>query len=233
MRDALALLTTVGRRGGALTARSLGWFPIVGALLGAGLGAGWWAADRAFAPLLAAALVMVADLALTGLLHFDGLVDTADGLMPHLTREERLRVMRRPDAGAFGVTVAATVLLLRVAALSSLDVSAGLLVALWCSSRALVASVPAFVPYARANGMATALLAGAPRWPALVVVPAAALAVVANGAGGLAAVLALTVAALALVLVAHRRLGGFTGDVLGAAIVAGETVGLVLAAARW
>jgi len=55
---------------------------------------------------LAAALVLVADLALTGMLHVDGLADAADGLLPHhRDTARRLEVMAAPNVGAFGVAV--------------------------------------------------------------------------------------------------------------------------------
>lgn len=225
MRDAFGLLTTLGRRGGALTARSLGWFPAVGALLGAVLGGWWWLADRWWPPAVAAALVVAADLALTGMLHVDGLADAADGLLPHASRDHRLTIMRASDVGAFGVAVVAVVLLLRVLTLASHEPDVPLLIGLWCASRSIVASVPAFVPYARDAGIASPLLAGAPRWPALAVVPAAFLA-------GFA-VAGVVVGAAAVIGLSARRVGGFTGDVLGAAIVVGETVGLVIASATW
>lgn len=233
MRDALALLTTVGRRGGALSARALGWFPLVGAALGAVLGGWWWAADKWWPAGLAAVLVVVADLALTGMLHMDGVADAADGLLPHASTERRLEIMSTPDVGAFGAVAVGAMLLLRVFAFASMAVSVPLVVALWCSSRALVASVPAVVPYARQAGIATALLPGAPVWPVLAVVPALALAAGADGAAGAVAVVAATLAGVAVIALARRRLGGFTGDVLGATIVVAETVGLVVAAAKW
>lgn len=234
MRDAFALLTTFGRRGGRVTARALGWFPAVGAALGALLGAWWWVAERWWPALLAATLVVVADLAATGMLHVDGLCDTADGVLPHArSRDHRLAVMRAPDAGAFGVTVVAAALVLRVAAIAGRAPDVLLLAALWCAARSVVASVPAQVPCARDDGMAAGLATGAPRWPALAVVPAAAIAWASAGGVGAAAVAACAAAALAVVVSCARRLGGFTGDVLGAAIVVGETAGLVVAAARW
>ena len=64
--------------------------------------------------------MVVADLGLTGLLHFDGLIDSADGLLPPLTQARRLEVMADPHAGAFGVAAAAAVLLVRWASLATL-----------------------------------------------------------------------------------------------------------------
>ena len=112
MRRALAFLTPLGGPV-APSPSALAWFPVVGALLGLGLGGVWWLADRLWAAPVAAAVVVAADLALTGMLHFDGLVDSADGLLPPLVAERRLEVMADPAAGAFGVGVAVVVLLLR------------------------------------------------------------------------------------------------------------------------
>jgi adenosylcobinamide-GDP ribazoletransferase len=229
VREALALLTTLG--GSApLTARALRWFPAVGLALGAALGAIWWGTERIWAPGLAAALVVAADLALTGMLHLDGLADSADGLLPHASRERRLEIMRAPDVGAFALGTVGAVLLLRVAALASIAPEPVVLAAIWCSSRAVVASVPAVVPYARAGGLATPLVDGAPTWPAFAIVPAAVVAAAGAGVLGACAVAMCALAAITVVAFGRARLGGFTGDVLGAAIVVGETAALVVLA---
>ena len=233
MRDAFALLTTFGRRGGRLRAGALSWFPFVGVALGAGLGCVWWASDRLWPRMVAGALTVAADLAMTGALHLDGLADAADGLLPHAPRERRLEIMRDPGVGAFAIAVVGMILLLRVTALGSRAPRIALLAGIWCGARAVVASVPRFVPYARETGIASPLLDGAPGWPALLVVPAAGLAALGAGIGGAVAVVAGTLAAVGVILLARRRLGGFTGDVLGAAIVTAETVALVVAAAKW
>ena len=233
MRDAFALLTTFGRRGGRLRAGSLAWFPIVGVVLGAALGCVWWASDRLWPRLVAAALTVAADLVMTGALHVDGLADAADGLLPHAPRERRLEIMRDPGVGAFAVAVVGIVLMLRVTALSSRAPNIALIAGIWCAARAAVASVPRFVPYARETGIASPFVDGAPAWPALVVVPAAGLAALGAGVAGAVAVATGTLAAAGVVALARHRLGGFTGDVLGAAIVVSETVALVVAAAKW
>jgi adenosylcobinamide-GDP ribazoletransferase len=227
MRDALGLLTTFGRRGGggALQPRALRWFPVVGAVLGLVVGSAWWLADRWWPPAVAAGLTLLVDAACTGLLHLDGLADAADGLLPHASRERRLEIMRTPDVGAFGVAAVALLVVLEASALASRSADVWLVVALWCATRSFVACVPAVVPYAREHGIASALLPGASLWPALAIVPALVLAPLAVGTA--------VVAGVAVVLVARRRLGGFTGDVLGAAIVVAQAAGLVVAAAKW
>jgi len=239
--SALSLLTIVGRGAGA-GPEAVGWFPVVGALLGAGLGVAWWGLDRLLPSLVAAGLVVAADLAITGMLHADGLIDAADGLLPHLDRARRLEVMAEPQVGAFGVTAAVAVLAVRFGALASIahaslrsDVL--LLAGIWAASRSLMALAMIRLTYVRDTGMATAFGARG-SWSRPIVPVAGLLAALAAVlvwrpiAGG--AVLATEIAAFgSVLLLSERRLGGYTGDVLGAAGVLGETVALVLASAKW
>jgi len=237
MRRALSFLTPFG--GAAEPAPSaLAWFPAVGALIGLGVGAVWWAARQAWPSPAAAAIAMIADAALTGMLHLDGLADAADGLLPPLPRARRLEVMADPRLGAFGAAGLATVLLARFGALASMMPSALAMAGLWSGSRTAMAVTARAVPYARPGGLASAF-----RGPAILASPvflglaggllAAGLAFAGRGAHGLAAVGAEAAGAGAVVLLAWRRLGGFTGDVLGAAAVVGETAGLLTLAGRW
>jgi adenosylcobinamide-GDP ribazoletransferase len=168
------------------------------------------------------------------MLHLDGLSDAADGLLPPIDRARRFEVLSDPRAGVFGVVVVVLVLGLRVAALATLSPDPVLLAGLWGASRAAMAVTLATVPYARPGGGLATAFAGPPLAPALVGGGLAlALVPIAIGAPGLAAAAALVVGSGAVVLLAKSRLGGFTGDVLGAAGLVGETCGLVLAAARW
>jgi len=233
-RPALAFLTSIG---GARDPepRMMAWFPIVGAAVGGAVGASWWLADRIWPRAVAAAIAISVDLVVTGLLHADGLVDAADGLLPHLSRERRLAVMREPAVGAYGIAVCAAVLLLRFTALAAIRVDPLLLVAIWCASRTAMAVAAESVPYARADdGLATAMLGGA--WAPIAaygVGAALAAGAVASGWSGVAAVTACVAAAAAVVALGRHQLGGYTGDVLGAAGLVGETVALLVAAAKW
>jgi len=228
---AISFLTVVGRARPP-DQRTLGWFPLVGAGLGAVVAGVWWVAQQVWPPAVAALIAVAADLALTGLLHFDGLADTADGLLGHMPRQRRLEVMRRPDIGAFGAAVVAAVILARWTALAAGPVEPVALIGVWCISRTVVAVAVAVVPYARDAGLASPLLGGARRWYAVWLVPAGAILTSWRGLlGAVALGVALATAAGILVL-ARRRLGGFTGDVLGAVIVCSETAALLTLAAR-
>lgn len=237
MRAAVAFLTVfgTGRRPVRTTIR---WFPVVGAGLGAMLGALWWGATLLWPfGLVPAALTVTADLACTGMLHLDGLADSADGLLPHLERARRLEVMTQPDTGAFALGVSAMVLVVRVAALASLRPEIALLSGIWCASRSLMVLITVVVPYAHPGGLATGFL-GDSRGPVVIagaggVVAGGVLCAAARGLTGVGAVVALVCAGATVTALAWSRLGGFTGDVIGAAAMVGETAALVVAAARW
>jgi adenosylcobinamide-GDP ribazoletransferase len=191
---------------------------------------------------MAAALVVVADLGITGMLHFDGLVDSADGLLPPLAPRRRLEVMADPAIGAFGVAVGATGVLVRWAALAALRPGILLLAGLWCLSRTIMAMVVRTQRYVRGDaGLARPFGAAesgrhrSRRLPALGLGTALAMALLAGWrvGPGLAAGGAALFAAAGVVILARRRIGGYTGDVLGACGVVAETAGLVVAAGRW
>lgn len=235
MRAALAFLTPFpGAR--RPTPGSLRWFPVVGLLLGALLGGLWWGAAQAWPRPVAALIVVVADLALTGMLHVDGLADAADGLLPHLTRARRLEVMQEPTVGAFGVAAVVVVLLGRWVLLTTLRPEPLLLAALWCTSRTAMATVVDRAPYARSGNGLVSAFSGA-RVPFLVVGAAVAVSLALAAAwsvpAGPVAVAGAGVGFGAVMVLGLRRIGGFTGDVLGAAGLVGETMGLLVATARW
>lgn len=239
MRRAVSFLTPFGGPA-APSPGAVAWFPVVGAGLGLVLGVVWEAGSRVWPAAVAAAVVVAADLALTGMLHLDGLADAADGMLPPMERSRRLDVMADPSTGAFGVGTVAAVLLLRWAALAAMAPSVLLLAGLWCASRTVMAAAVRVVPYARpGGGLATAFLGPAGRAPvaagvvAAGTVAATTLAAVGAGVAGAAAAAGAVAAAAGVVALARRRLGGFTGDVLGAAGMVGETAGLLVAAGRW
>ncbi|OAN48150.1 adenosylcobinamide-GDP ribazoletransferase [Paramagnetospirillum marisnigri] len=195
-------------------------FPLVGA--GVGLAAGLvGAASAALLPPLAAALLAVlAGVLITGALHEDGLADLADGLGARGDTQRRLEVMRDSRTGAYGVLALLFSVGLRAAALAALGggwAMATALVASAALSRAMIPAAMQILPPARPDGLG----AGAGSPDATVAATAAAiglgLCILCLGLGGaLAAALAAVLGSLAVVQVARRAIGGYTGDVLGA-----------------
>jgi adenosylcobinamide-GDP ribazoletransferase len=208
---------------------AMGCAPLVGALLGFLVGAVALGLRALAAPaLVTGAAVVALGALLTRGLHLDGLADTADGLGSYAGRERALEIMREPEVGPFGVVAIALAILLQAAAVAGLAARTGgglaLLAAVVTGTAAgrlgVAVACRRGVPAARPHGLG-ALVAGTVSGPVL----AAGTAGV--GAVALAAVparmwqgpVAVGVALLCgLVLERHavRRLGGITGDVLGA-----------------
>jgi len=229
--DALGFLTVVGG-GRPLTPSAQRWFPVVGALVGLVVGTAWWVAAQVLPPAPAAVVAVAADLFLTGMLHFDGLLDSADGLLPHLDRPRRLEVMREPTVGAFAVTVAGIVLLARWSGFAALEPNPLLVIGLWTASRSLAVVALDRLPTARTDGLARTFAARSGAAIGLVGIAAGAgIAAAWNPLSGTVAAAIGLGGALAILALSLRRLGGITGDTLGAAIVTMETVALLAATA--
>jgi len=213
-------------------ARSVAFFPAVGVLLGAVLAV----ADHTLracgcSGLLASAITVVLLAALTGALHLDGVSDTCDALFSGKGRDEMLAIMRDPRAGAMGVVGIASVLLVKVAALSSLEGAsrASALILMCVFGRWSMVCAMASAPYARRDGKAKPFLDGISA-PAtfIAAVTAAAIACTTAWIAGLGLFFAITIVACAITRYMRRRLGGITGDTLCAT---GEAVeALTLAA---
>lgn len=189
-----------------------------------------WLGDRLGLPPLAVGLLVVGALALgTRAFHLDGLADTADGLTASYDRDRTLAVMRSGDVGPAGVVALLLVLGLQAAAVSALvghDAGPWLVAGAVVLSRATVALQCARpVPAADASGLGAMVAGTVPVAVATATCVAASALVVALGlAAGqpwwqpvLAVVLALLVVA-ALLRRAVLRIGGTSGDVLGAGI---------------
>ncbi|HEY3083015.1 MAG TPA: adenosylcobinamide-GDP ribazoletransferase, partial [Chloroflexota bacterium] len=149
-------------------ASSAAFFPPVGAALGAALGGLGLLVEGALPPGPTAALLLTAGALLTGGLHLDGLMDTADGVLGGRTPERRLEIMRDSRVGAYGVIAAGLALLGQYACLAELsgkDRLLGLVVALTLGRWAMALALGLF-PSARADGLGAAHLAEGSPGPA-------------------------------------------------------------------
>jgi adenosylcobinamide-GDP ribazoletransferase len=217
--------------------------PVAGAGVGATAAAVAWAAGRAGLAGLPAAVLAVVTLQLaTRAFHLDGLADTADGLASGYDRERALAVMRRGDVGPAGVAAVVLVVLAQVGGLAQALAGLGpvaVLIAAVVARACLPAACVRGVPAARTDGLGAATAGSVPTGAGVAVVVAAGVAAAAlAAAGGLAwwrGALALLVAvavAAALVVRSVRRLGGITGDVLGACVEAATAAALLALAPR-
>ena len=133
--------------------RSVGFFPLVGLVLG-GILLGLDGGLRLFLPpQLAAVLVVAAWLALTRALHFDGFLDLFDGLFGGFTPERRLEIMKDSRVGAFGVAAGALLLFAKLFSIADLaNRPAAFLTAPVLARWAMGIAIFAF-PYAREKGL--------------------------------------------------------------------------------
>jgi adenosylcobinamide-GDP ribazoletransferase len=224
---AFTFLTIIPWPGGGLAgpqdlARSMLWFPWVGACLGLIFWGAWAGLQTLLPPAAAAAILVALTVVLTAGLHLDGLADTFDGLGGGRTPEDRLRIMKDSLLGTFGVLSLIVVLLLKFAFLLTLAeqrVGAGPLFLFPVVSRWGMVLLAFLSPYARPEGgLGQAMTTGVTRGVAAgATAGALALAFLVMGAGGLI----LLAGAAGFIWLAgqyfQKKLGGVTGDVLGAA----------------
>lgn len=212
--------------------------PAVGGVLGAVAALVLWVCGQVFDRWLSAVLAVAVLALLTRLIHWDGLADLADGLGSARSAEDTLAIMRRSDIGPFGVVAIVLVLAVQVAAVAELGpvgLVAGVVLGRW----GLVVACRAGVPPARPTGLG-ATVAGSATWPLLLAaaVSTALLLTALSVAGSLAvpavvvATATTTIWAAVLTALAVRRLGGITGDVLGAVAETTTAIAL-LALAAW
>jgi adenosylcobinamide-GDP ribazoletransferase len=227
----------VGRRlvlGSEDVARGAAFFPLVGAGIGALAGLIATSLDDRLTALLAAALAVALDALLTGAIHLDGLADAADGLGAR-TRERALEIMREPAVGAFGAIAIVVDLLVKTAAIAAVAGGSDAVVALtiaFALGRAAPVALARALPYARpSGGTGLALTHGAAVWPACGVAIAVGGSIGLLGLRGLWLLAGAALAAALVGWVAWRRLGGVTGDLLGAAVETATVFALVAAAA--
>lgn len=253
LRLALTTLTVArvhgpARLDRAVAGRAMELAPLIGVVLGfaaAGvLYTGRVVLEGQASSLLPAILAVGTLALLTRGLHLDGLADLADGLGSYRDPEGARRIMKAPDIGPLGVASLFLVLLVQVAALQACVLqgrgTASLILAVTTGRLAMTAAC-ARTPAASGQGMG-ALVAGTVRrgvpavWAVLIGVGFAAYAVVdpdTTGSDLLRVVRTAVAVGLALfvarLLRAHavRRVGGLTGDVLGALSEVATTVCLV------
>lgn len=211
----------------AMLRASAAHFPAVGWVVGA-IGALALAGALAlWPPLVAAVLCTVVTVLVTGAFHEDGLADVVDGLGGASTRERALEIMKDSRIGAFGAIAVVLALGLKFALLAALAgqgafVACAALLAAHVLSRLAPLAVMRASPYVGGEGGKSKPMADAVSGASVAVavgwsLPAAALLVVVGGVvNGVAALIAAAGVAVFMVRLLRRRLGGFTGDGLGA-----------------
>lgn len=211
------------------------YFGVAGALIGLVGGVIWWLAGLVLPAVAAAGLALAAMMLLTGALHEDGLADCADGLGGGTTGDEALEIMRDSRVGSYGVLALVFSVGLRWAALAALAPVWGVLALAIAGGigRAMMVPATALAGYARREGLGGSLAGGA---GGVEVAAALGTALVLGLVGGWAGMLALVLAMAAsggFLFYMTRRVGGYTGDGLGAMAQLGEIAAMLVLAGAW
>ena len=211
--------------------RSTRFFPLVGLVLGICYALAAWLLLYALGiRSLTVALLLILPLLLTGGLHADGFMDTADGVFSGRERARKLEIMKDSRVGAFGVVSFVMLMFVQFALLS--DMAPLLLVpALFVmpiiGRLAMVLAVACF-PYAREDGMGKTFADMADRSTVVIAALTTAVLVLPWGVLATAALVLGTLFALLFCRTMTNILGGVTGDVYGAATVLTETLVLAI-----
>jgi adenosylcobinamide-GDP ribazoletransferase len=211
-------------------------FPVVGFVVGHVAALAYFAAreEAALGLNLSALLAITAAILVTGALHEDGLADFADGIGGGRTRERKLEIMRDSSIGTYGAIALGLGLALRWSALAGipdLHAAAGVLVLSHTLPRGCLAVIPEFWRPARGDGLAATASKGNFASALVAIGLSVAVAILMDaGPLAIAACLAALAGVLTIAVLAARYLGGYTGDVFGAAEQAGEVLVLVVCA---
>lgn len=196
------------------------WFPVVGLFIGLVLvGANHILSFLNIEQFISAIILIVLLVFFTGGIHLDGVADTADALLSRKNKEEMLKIMRDPHIGVMGVVGIICVLLLKISFLSSINSSIRpLSLILMCSlSRWAMVFLMYVFPYARNEGKAKVFIEGVNM--KIFIFATIAVLLVSVFAGKLIGLIAFVIVLISIYIIGKlisKKLGGITGDVLGA-----------------
>ena len=211
------------------------FFPVVGLLIGIIIAAFDHVMGFIFPPLPASVMTVIAMTAISGGLHMDGLADTADGFFSARPRERVLEIMRDSRTGVMGVLAVVFVIVLKVSVLISLfpPIRPGIIVLMPLAGRCSFVVMMTALPYVRREGgLATAFGVGK-SWLNVLWASAFLLAAgwLAGHWMGLAASFSALLMAVLFSVYCFRKIGGYTGDTLGAGCEITEIIPAIAALA--
>ncbi|SCY85968.1 adenosylcobinamide-GDP ribazoletransferase [Desulfoluna spongiiphila] len=195
-------------------------FPVVGLILGGILAFVDAVLSNIWPPMVVGILDTVLLMVLTGGFHLDGLGDTADGLFSHRPKERALEIMKDSRSGAMGVLAMIAILAMKWAGLASMSAPgwsrALLLIAIPALARGSQIFGIGLLPYGRKEGTAHDLFGDVPLATRLRFMIAPVLLVLCTGGRGVMVLLVYTGITAVLLAWYKKKMGGITGDMLGA-----------------
>ena len=201
-------------------------YGLAGALLGALAALAAWAGLVLGLPSLAIGLLVVGTTAwVTGAMHYDGLADSLDGLWGGWSPKQRLDIMKDSHIGVYGVVGLTCILGLQATLYGQLAAqSLWPILGVMALSRAMMVPLMTALPNARGKGLSASVGRPAPQTAILAVALGGAIAAL---SGAWPALIGAPLGALAVAIIAKRKIGGQTGDILGACQQCAETCALI------
>jgi len=201
-------------------AGSVKYFPVVGLLIGVICAVVAWLVTPFFVMPLAAVLIVIALIVITGGLHLDGLADTADGFLSVSSRQRSLEIMKDSHTGAMGVIAIVCVVLVKITALAAVGESRllGTVLLMPVAGRCAQVFAISVLPYIRdESGLGSVfcknrtILNGIWAVAAVVVIGWLLL-----GSAGIAGAGGAVLVMVLFAIYCHWKIGGITGDTIGA-----------------
>jgi adenosylcobinamide-GDP ribazoletransferase len=237
LRRALSFLTRLPIQSEEITsgelARAIPWFPVAGIFIGGVVALVYALAAQGLPPSLFATLAVFVGAAITGGFHEDGLGDTFDALGGGWSEEQMLEIMKDSRQGTFGVLAIVGSMFVRVAALAALSTNVGVwtLVLVHVLARGAVVGVMVLSTPVATSGLGASYARDLHRPSAVVSALISTLAAIGVWGVNGVIVIGVLVAAVGMFIVwVHNKIGGYTGDILGAAEQFGEMAIMVTAA---
>jgi adenosylcobinamide-GDP ribazoletransferase len=226
--QAVSFLTVIKlKTAGYSPAQAVPYFALTGFLIGLGLyGVGELSESVFIQPVLMLIYLAV----ITGALHLDGFIDSADALFSHRSRERKLEIMKDPHAGSMGITAVVILLIAKWSAFSAMD-NVWLIVFVPAYARFAAVLCMVYLPYVRENGLGRMFSEGAGKGALYQIAPFALLVLIFGGLKLFLVFHAVYAATVYAVMSFYRHsLGGVTGDLMGAMIEVTEAVMFITAA---
>lgn len=213
--------------------KGLVFAPVAGLLLGAILALAWYAAVLLFPVQVAAVIIVVLYILLTGGLHLDGLGDTFDGLFSNRSRERMLEIMRDSRVGTNAVLAVIAVLLLNTSLLAAFSKNDILKIILLMPVAGRIGSLvgSGVSTYARSGeGLGKSFIDYCGHKEIIIgILPYIAIFYLVSGVYGLIFSIIPPISAYILIKLFSRKIGGATGDLLGAVCELNQTIFLLAA----
>jgi len=217
--------------------RSMALFPAVGLVLGLALVVVNWLLEGLLPRAVLDCLLVLIMIGMTGALHLDGVADLIDGLAGGKDREGTLRIMKDSRVGAMGVVALVMVLLLKYLSLLHIpiELKSAALIFMPTAGRWVQVCLASYCPYARSEGGTGSAFVEYVEQPEFLHATATLLlaALVLFWGKGIFLVFLLGLATMLLIRYFETRLGGVTGDVLGAVTELVEVLILLLILATY